>query len=156
MRTRLNAPKQLLLEVQKDGFRCQIFRVLSPSGQELFVEESDLQDCSRSISDDLGHPLYFSMKDAWMAVVGFTSPEGLLRKQVWHQSSAEWIGLSPQFIHADLRPLVQRWLSQVTRDAALNRSVSESIGQWLHALSMDESLMTTGLFNEFNTYRHAS
>jgi hypothetical protein len=51
---------------------------------------------------------------------------------------------------------VQRWLSQVTRDAALNRSVSESIGQWLHALSMDESLMTTGLFHEFNTYRHAS
>jgi len=155
MRTRPNARKQLLLEVQKDGFRSSIHRITSPSGQDIFVEESDLQDCSRPVSDEMGHPVHFSMKDAWMAVTGYTSPEGLMRRQVWHQTSAEWVGLSPVFIHADLRPLVQRSLAQVTRDAALNRSVTESIGLWLRALAPDDAFVNEDLFTA-KSYRHAS
>ena len=156
MRTTSNAQRQLLLEVQKDGCRSMLYRLVSPSGQEMFIEESDLNDCSRPMSDDLGHPVHFSMKDGWTAITGFTSPEGMLRRQVWHQASAEWVGLVPTFIHADLRPLVQRSLAQVTRDAALNRSVTESIGLWLRALSPDDAFVASDLFSTTKTYRHAS
>ncbi|MCF8259029.1 MAG: hypothetical protein K9J06_15850 [Flavobacteriales bacterium] len=156
MRTRRSPHRELLLEVEHNGFRCIIHRSLTPAGAEIFIEESDLPDCSRPQSDDMGYPVHFGMKDAWSALTAYTSPEGMVARRVWHQGRSEWIGLTPVFIHSDLRPLVQRSLAQVTRDAAIDHTVTNSIGQWLRALSPDSTPVSNGLFNHLNTYRHAS
>lgn len=156
MRTRNTHYRELLLEVVHEGHRSLVYRTVSVSGREVFVEETDLPDRSRAVSDDLGHPVYFSMKDAWTTITGFTTSEGLFRRQVWHQPASEWLGLRPAFVHPDLRPLVQRSLAQATHEAALNRSVTESIGLWLRALTNDSAFIQTGLFHPVNTYRHAS
>lgn len=155
MRTRNECPRELLLEVERNGFRRLIYRTMLPSGREVFVEESDMPDCALPQDGD-GYPVHFSMREAWAAITAYTSPEGLLSRQAWHQGGTEWVGLSPVFIHADLRPLVQRALSHVTRDAALNHSVTASIGQWLRALTQEQSCISTGLFTTSNSYRHAS
>jgi len=144
MRTRKEQYRELLLEVERNGFRCLLYRSTTASGREVFMEESDLPDCSRPQSDDLGYPMHFSMKEAWAAITGYTSPEGL------------WASLHPVFVHSDLRPLVQRSLAQVTRDASLSHSVTKGIGQWLRALTIENAPASHGLFNHVNTYRHAS
>lgn len=156
MRVRINPRKELLLELQKDGHRSLLYRTMLPSGKEMFIEETDLPDCSRVQSSEDGYPVHFSMKDAWAAITRYTSSEGLVRRQVWHQGDAEWLGLAPTFIHADLRPLVQRSLAKATHDAALNHSVTESIGLWLRSLTADNARFDHGIFNQQNTYRHAS
>lgn len=156
MRTRNEYSRELLLEVERNGFRRLIYRTVLLSGREVFVEESDLPDCSRTEMEEGGFPVHFSMRDAWTAITAYTSPEGLMARQVWHEGGTEWVALNPVFIHDDLRPLVQRSLSQVTRDAALNQTVTASIGQWLRALTQQRSYVNTGLFTESNTYRHAS
>jgi len=154
MRTRNDFNRELLLEVQHNGFRTLIHRTLTASGRQVFIEESDMPDCSRP--DDEGYPMHFSMSEAWAAVVRYTSPEGLMGRQAWHQGGDEWVGLRPVYIHPDLRPLVQRSLAQMTRNAALDRTVTASIGHWLRALTEKECAVSIGLFNHSNTYRHAS
>lgn len=154
MRTRKHHNKELLLEVQHNGFRTLIYRTLAPSGREVFIGESDMPDCARL--DDEGYPMYFSMAEAWASVVHYVSPEGLMHRQVWHEGGTEWVGLTPISIHPDLRPLVQRSLALVTRNAALDRTVTASIGHWLRALTEQEQHVSFGLFNHQNTYRHAS
>ncbi len=154
MRTRNEFNRELLLEVQHNGFRTLIYRTLSPSGREVFVSESDMPDCARP--DDEGYPMYFSMSEAWASVVRYVSPEGLMRRQVWHEGGTEWLDLTPAYIHPDMRPLVQRSLALATRNAALDRTVTASIGHWLRALTEQEAHVSIGLFNHYNTYRHAS
>ncbi len=156
MRTRRENHRELLLEVEHNGHRCSLYRSTTPTGREIFIEESDLMDCSRPMSDDAGYPLHFSMKDAWSAIVAYTTPEGLLARKAWHLGGSEWTALNPRFIHEDLRPLVQRSLAQVTRDAALDRRVTSHIGAWLHALTVPSPALSIGLFDHLNTYRHAS
>ncbi len=156
MRTRRDNHRELLLEVERNGFRCTIHRSTTASGREIFIEESDLLDCSRPSSDDMGYPVHFSMKDAWACILGYTSPEAMLARRAWHQGGSEWTSLTPMFIHPDLRPLVQRSLAQVTRDAALDRKVTNDLGAWLHALTTASPNLSTGLFQTTNTYRHAS
>lgn len=145
-----------MLEVERNGSRCTLHRTTTASGREILIEESDLLDCSRPTADDMGYPIHFSMREAWAAIVGYTSPEALTTRRAWHQGGSEWTSLTPRFIHPDLRPLVQRSLAQVTRDAALDLKVTNDLGAWLHALTTPPHPLVTGLFNHANTYRHAS
>jgi hypothetical protein len=156
MRTRRENHRELMLEVEHNGFRCIVHRTTTAGGREVFIEESDLLDCSRPADDEQGYPVHFSMKEAWAAINGYTSIEGMLARRAWHLGGSEWMGLNPVFIHPDMRPLVQRSLAQVTRDASLNNRVSANIGQWLRALTQESAPVSNGLFNHVNSYRHAS
>ena len=155
MKSNENTTKELVLEVQKDGFRRLIFRTDIGNGTTLFLEESDLVDFSRPLTESSDFNVFFTKRAFWKSFTEFTSNEGLLNRQVWHEENNEWLNLRPVFIHKDIKHLVQNSLADVTRN--LNSDDAKTIDGircWLRKLSEP----TTDLDNAFNPskkYRYA-
>ncbi len=155
--------KELILEVQKDGYRRLIHRIAKTDGSTLLMEETDLIDLSRPIREGGDFNVYFSKNDLWEAFTRFTSSEGLLRRQVWHESQREWLSLTPMFIHPDMRPLVQQSLTEATRELdAENPAQLEGIHTWLRKLAQPSAVIRDPYFsagrevmNTAKAYLHA-
>ncbi len=155
MKNNADNTKELILEVVKDGYRRLIFRTDIGNGTKLYLEESDLADFSRPITENNDFNVFFTMRAFWKSFVDFTSNEGLLKRQVWHETNNEWLSLKPVFVHADVKHLVQESLSEATREIA-NGDLEqvEGIRTWLRKLAEP----TTELDNAINPskkYRHA-
>ena len=155
MKNNADNTKELVLEVVKDGYRRLIFRTDIGNGTKLYLEESDLADFSRPITENNDFNVFFTMRAFWKSFVDFTSNEGLLKRQVWHETNNEWLSLKPVFVHADVKHLVQESLSEATREIA-NGDLEqvEGIRTWLRKLAEP----TTELDNAINPskkYRHA-
>ena len=155
MKSNENSTKELVLEVQKDGFRRLIFRTEIGNGTTLFLEESDLVDFSRPLTESSDFNVFFTKRAFWKSFMDFTSNEGLLNRQVWHEENNEWLNLKPVFIHKDIKHLVQNSLADVTRNLnADNAKTVEGVRGWLRKLSEP----TTELDNAINPskkYRYA-
>ena len=82
MKNNTNNTKELVLEVVKDGYRRLIFRTDIGNETMLFLEESDLIDFSRPITDNSDFNVFFTMRAFWKSFTDFTSNEGLLNRQV--------------------------------------------------------------------------
>lgn len=147
--------KELVLEVVKDGYRRLIFRQEVGNGSVLFLEESDLIDFSRPLADNDDFSVFFTMRAFWKSFVEFTSNEGLLKRQVWHENTNEWLSLRPVFIHQDIKHLVQASLSEATR--VLNPDDSalvDGIRFWLRKLAEPSAKFDVAL-NAHKNLRHA-
>ena len=163
MKNTEQSKRQLILEVEKNGFRRLIYRITNPDGSFLFMEETDLEDFSRPIREAGDFNVYFNEQRFWKAFVQFTSCEGLLNRQIWHQTTNEWLELTPIFIHADMKQLVQRSLAEATRELNPdNHRQIEGIRTWLQKLSQPTAVvknpyLSVGreIMNAENTYRHA-
>ena len=155
MKSNENNTKELVLEVQKDGFRRLIFRTDIGNGTMLFLEESDLVDFSRPLTESSDFNVFFTKRAFWKSFMGYTSNEGLLNRQVWHEENNEWLNLKPVFVHKDIKHLVQNSLADVTRNLnAEDSKMIDGIRGWLRKLSEP----TTELDNAINpskNYRYA-
>lgn len=155
MKNSENNTKELVLEVAKDGYRRLIFRTVLGNGTTLFLEESDLIDFSRPMTENDDFNVFFTMRSFWKSFVEFTSVEGLSKRQVWHEASHEWLNLHPVFVHADVKRLIQESLSDATRCIANGDSSKvDGIRTWLQKLAEP----TTELDNAINPskkYRYA-
>ena len=155
MKNAENNTKELVLEVVKDGYRRLIFRTDFGNGTVLFLEKSDLVDFSRPMTENDDFNVFFTIGSFWKSFIEFTSVEGLSKRQVWHQASHEWLNLQPVFIHADVKPLIQKSLSEATRCIANgDASKVDGIRTWLKKLAQP----TTELDNAMNPskkYRYA-
>lgn len=146
--------KELVLEVRKDGFRRLIYRTRTSDGSVLFLEESDLMDFSRPMYEDNDFNVFFTERAFWKSFVDFTSTEGLLNRQVWHQSAKDWLSLTPVFIHDDIKSLVQESLAEATREIETSDTmVINGIRNWLRKLA--SSTEQIEMFNTPKKYRHA-
>ncbi len=155
MKNSNNTNRELVLEVQKDGFRRLIFRAETGNGDTLFLEESDLIDFSRPIANNSDFNVFFTKRAFWKSFTEFTSNEGLLNRQVWHEENNEWLDLKPVFIHKDVKHLVQNSLADVTRN--LNVDDAEAIDGvrcWLRKLSEPTTTLDNAI-NPSKKYRHA-
>jgi hypothetical protein len=147
--------RELVLEVVKDGFRRLIFRQNIGNGSTLFLEESDLIDFSRPITENGDFNVFFTKRAFWKSFTEFTSNEGLLKKQVWHEQTNEWLNLKPVFIHADIRPLIQESLADATRNLSGDDTEQiEGLRSWLRKLSEPTTELNT-IVNSAKKYRHA-
>ena len=147
--------KELVLEVVKDGYRRLIFRTDMGNGTTLFLEESDLVDFSRPLTDNNDFNVFFTMRSFWKSLVDFTSNKGLLKRQVWHQSNNEWLSLSPVFIHKDIKHLVQESLAEATRELATdNLEQVDGIRTWLRKLAEPTTTLDTAIYTS-KKYRYA-
>ncbi|MCF8464976.1 MAG: hypothetical protein K9G41_09050, partial [Flavobacteriales bacterium] len=72
MKTKANHSRELVLEVVKDGYRRLIFRTDIGNGTTLFLEESDLIDFSRPITDNSDFNVFFTMRAFWKSFTEFT------------------------------------------------------------------------------------
>lgn len=155
MKTNANNTKELVLEVVKDGYRRLIFRTDIGNGTTLFLEESDLIDFSRPLTDNSDFNVFFTMRAFWKSFTEFTSIEGLSKRQVWHEASNEWLSLNPVFVHEDVKHLIRESLSEATRGIQNGDMQNvEGIRTWLRKLAEP----TTELENAINPskkYRHA-
>jgi len=155
MKNNTNNTKELVLEVVKDGYRRLIFRTDIGNGSTLFLEESDLIDFSRPITENDDFNVFFTMRAFWKSFTEFTSNEGLLNRQVWHESNNEWLNLKPVFVHQDVKHLIQESLGNATREIQNGDSKNvEGIRTWLRKMSEP----TTELENAINPskkYRYA-
>lgn len=128
--------KELLLEVEKDGHRRLLYRELTASGDEIFLEESDLIDFSRPLTDSSDYSVFFSLRSFWRSFTEFTSNEGLLNRQVWHQNTNEWLNLQPVFVHERMRTLIQESLRKMIQEGQYHQNNEmDGIRYWLKALS---------------------
>lgn len=149
------AKRELVLEVVKDGFRRLVFREDIGNGNTLFLEESDLTDFSRPITENGDFNVFFTKRAFWKSFTEFTSNEGLLKRQVWHQQSNEWLNLKPLFIHPDIKNLVQESIADTTRNLCTeNAEEIEGLRNWLRKLSEPASQLNS-LVTNTKTYRHA-
>lgn len=147
--------RELVLEVVKDGFRRLIFRQNIGNGSTLFLEESDLIDFSRPITENGDFNVFFTKRAFWKSFTEFTSNEGLLKKQVWHEQTNEWLNLKPVFIHTDIRPLIQESLADATRNLSGDDTEQiEGLRSWLRKLSEPTTELNT-IVNSAKKYRHA-
>lgn len=145
-------PKELVLEVQKDGHRKLIYRTIAADGTPLFIEESNLVDFSRPFYEGDDFNVFFTDKAFWKSFLEYTSLDGFTNRQVWHQTSNEWLTLNPVFIHNDLKSLIQNSLAEVLRNLSTEQqSELEGVRAWLRALSGVETQNT----NSFKTLRYA-
>ena len=155
MKSNENNTRELVLEVVKDGYRRLVFRTKMNNGNVLFLEESDLIDYSRPMSESNDFNVFFTMKAFWKSFVDFTSTEGFLKRQVWHETNNEWLSLKPIFVHQDVKKLVQESLAEATREISHgDLEQIEGIRTWLRKLAEP----TTELDNAINPskkYRHA-
>ena len=155
MKNNTNNTKELVLEVVKDGYRRLIFRTDIGNGTMLFLEESDLIDFSRPLTDNSDFNVFFTMRSFWKSFADFTSNEGLLKRQVWHETNNEWLSLKPVFVHEDVKHLIQESLAEATRSIQNgDASKVEGIRTWLRKLAEP----TTELENTINAskkYRYA-
>lgn len=155
MKSNENTTKELVLEVQKDGFRRLIFRTDVGNGSMLFLEESDLADFSRPLTESSDFNVFFTKRAFWKSFTEFTSNEGLLNRQVWHQENNEWLNLKPVFIHKDIKHLVQNSLADVTRNLDSNDSQSiDGVRSWLRKLSEPTANLNLAI-NTTKKYRYA-
>lgn len=155
MKSNENTTKELVLEVQKDGYRRLIFRTDIGNGTMLFLEESDLVDFSRPLTDEGDFNVFFTKRAFWKSFTEFTSNEGLLKRQVWHEENNEWLELRPVFIHDDVKHLVQGSLADVTRNLNPDNSAQiDGIRTWLRKLSEPTTLLDQAI-NPSKTYRYA-
>lgn len=155
MKSNENTTKELVLEVQKDGYRRLIFRTDIGNGTMLFLEESDLVDFSRPLTDDGDFNVFFTKRAFWKSFTEFTSNEGLMKRQVWHEENPEWLELRPVFIHDDIKHLVQGSLADVTRNLNADNSAQiDGIRTWLRKLSEPTTTLDQAI-NPSKTYRHA-
>lgn len=155
MKSNENTTKELVLEVQKDGYRRLIFRTDIGNGTMLFLEESDLVDFSRPLTVDGDFNVFFTKRAFWKSFTEFTSNEGLMKRQVWHEENHEWLELRPVFIHDDIKHLVQGSLADVTRNLnPENSGQIDGIRSWLRKLSEPTTSLEQAI-NPSKTYRHA-
>lgn len=163
MKNQQQDKKELVLEVEKDGFRRLVHRITRTDGITLFMEETDLVDFSRPIREGGDFNVYFTERAFWRSFTQFTSSEGLLNRQVWHETTKEWLGLTPLFIHPDMEHLVQQSLAEATRELSANNGQQiEGIRTWLRKLAQPKAVvknpyLSAGreIMNAENIYRHA-
>ena len=154
METNDQTPRELLLEVQRDGCRRLIYRTTSVENSPLFVEESNLMDFSRPFYEGDDFNVFFTEKAFWRSFTEYTSFEGFSNRQIWHETSNEWLSLTPVFIHNDIKHLIQESLSEIIRNLSENQETEmEGIRKWLRALSTSSSSIT--IKQPYNTLRHA-
>lgn len=147
--------KELILEVVKDGYRRLVYRQVSENGNVIYLEESDIIDFSRPISDNGDYNVFFSKRELWKSLTEFTSNEGLLKRQVWHQKTNEWLALNPIFVHQSISSLVQESLSLVLKNLTTQKPEElEGVRNWLRAVSTSraKSIHKT---NSFKQLRYA-
>lgn len=155
MKNAENNTKELILEVEKDGYRRLLYRTDFGNGSPLFLEDSDLPDYSRPITEADDFNVFFTMRAFWKSFTEFTSIEGVAQRQVWHQNTHEWLNLKPTFIHPDLKALVQKSLVQATQDISLGRDENvEGIRAWLRKLSEPTTQLDNAI-NPSKNYRYA-
>lgn len=156
MKTSENNQKELLLEVQKDGCRRLIYRIRSVENSPLFVEESNLIDYSRPFYENDDFNVFFTEKAFWKSFTEFTSEQGFANRQVWHQTLNDWLTLEPEFIHSDIKHLIQQSLAEATRDISIeDKRQVDGIRMWLRALSQPMVQFEKAVVNPLQTYRHA-
>jgi hypothetical protein len=156
MKKQQNIQKELILEVQKDGFRRFIYKTSNADGSSLYLEESSLPDFSRPMSGEADHNVFFTKRAFWKSFIAYTSCEGLLKRQVWHESSKEWLNLNPVFIHNDIKHLVQQSLAKATQQlSAESGNQIDGIRGWLAKLAQSPALLQESISNPQNNYRHA-
>lgn len=128
--------KELLLEVEKGGYRRLLYRQITELGDTIYLEESDLVDFSRPLNDNSDFSVFFSLRAFWKSFTDYTSNEGLLNRQVWHQNTNEWLELHPVFVHENMRAVIQESLRKLIKEN-LNQQQQEldGIRFWLKALS---------------------
>ncbi|MFM1876929.1 MAG: hypothetical protein RL266_2666 [Bacteroidota bacterium] len=147
--------RELVLEVIKDGFRRVVFREDIGNGNTLYLEESDLVDFSRPVTDNGDFNVFFTKKAFWNSFIEYTSSEGLLKKQVWHEQTNEWLQLRPVFVHSDIRPLVQESLAVATRNLSSDDEQQiDGLRFWLRKLSESTNQFDT-IINRSKNLRHA-
>jgi hypothetical protein len=152
MKKQQTNPKELVLEVQKDGHRKLIYRTIAADGTPLFIEESNLVDFSRPFYEGDDFNVFFTDKAFWKSFLEYTSSDGFTNRQVWHQTTNEWLTLRPIFIHKDVQHLIQESIADVLRNLSTDQqSELEGVRSWLRALSGVETQNT----NSFKTLRHA-
>jgi hypothetical protein len=147
--------KELVLEIVKDGYRRLVFRQKVGNGSVLFLEESDLIDFSRPLSDNEDFNVFFTMKAFWKSFLDYTSNEGLLKRQVWHETANEWLTLQPVFIHPDIKHLVQTSLAVATRELnSEDTALIDGIRAWLRKLAEPSTKLDIAITTRKNL-RHA-
>ncbi|MCF8278066.1 MAG: hypothetical protein K9J17_15135 [Flavobacteriales bacterium] len=155
MKSNANNTNELVLEVVKDGFRRLVYRTYNSDGSPLFLEESDLEDFSRPISDSGDFNVFFTERAFWRSLTAYTSNEGVLNRSVWHQPANEWLDLQPVFIHADIKDLVQQSLAEVTRQLSSNNQRAEGLRVWLRKLAQPTTQVDKVIANPSKKYRYA-
>ncbi|MCB9191385.1 MAG: hypothetical protein H6603_03335 [Flavobacteriales bacterium] len=147
--------KELVLEIVKEGYRRLVFRQKVGNGSVLFLEESDLVDFSRPLSENEDFNVFFTMRAFWKSFLEYTSNEGLLKRQVWHEATNEWLTLQPVFIHPDIKHLVQASLAEATRELNSDDTVLiDGIRNWLRKLAEPSTKLDIAL-NTRKNLRHA-
>lgn len=148
--------KCLVLEVVKDGYRRLVHRTATAGGDRLFVEESDLLDFSRPTYETNDYNVFFTERAFWKSFTEYTSTEGLLNRNVWHQSMKEWLSLSPVFIHEDIKHLVQESLAEATREInSADAKQINGIRTWLRALAQPSNEIYNAINEPTKKYRYA-
>ncbi len=149
-------PKELLLEIKKDGYQRSIYRTSNVDGSTLYLEESNLPDFSRPMGAEEDHNVFFTQRAFWKSFTEYTSCEGLLNRNVWHETDQEWLNLHPTFIHKDIKHLVQQSLAEATAQLAIGNSAQiDGIHGWLRKLAQPTALIQENHINHQNNYRHA-
>jgi hypothetical protein len=146
--------RELILEVATDGQRRMIYRTVSATGDALYLEESELEDHTRPVSEDSDFNVFFTEWSFWRSFVEYTSLEGLKNRHVWHQPANEWLGLTPVFIHEDLCPLVRKSVAEASRELHADARQWEGMRVWLQHLSGLSTANET-IVEPSKIYRHA-
>lgn len=98
--------------------------------------------------------MFFTKRAFWKSFVEFTSLEGFSSRQVWHETTNEWLDLKPVFVHSDIKPLIQETLSDAIRNLSDNEPRKlDGIRAWLRALSTSKA--EPQIQKPFKTLRHA-
>ena len=99
--------------------------------------------------------MFFTKRAFWKSFTEFTSNEGLLNRQVWHEENHEWLNLKPVFVHKDIKHLVQNSLADVTRNLDSDDAKTiDGIRCWLRKLSEPTTELDIAM-NPSKKYRYA-
>ena len=106
---------ELMLELNYEDRRSQLFRLVTDEGIIMYYEESDIPDLNRPVGLENSVPLYYSLESAWKAISAFVSQTRFNNRLSWHEASCDWLQLKPSYVHTLIRPFIMRSLSEQTR-----------------------------------------
>ena len=156
MRTQNNKP-ELILELNLQERRSQLYRLFAEDGTVMFYVESDLNYPGMDLQTEDSLPLFYSLSSALKCIFGFIGNNSNSTRTVWHQTTQDWLLLNPTFIHAIVRPLIMRALSEATRYMeTLNPYQIDGLRQWIRrTCSSSELRINYPLITNTNYHVHA-
>ena len=144
---------ELMLELNYEDRRSQLFRLVTDEGIIMYYEESDIPDLNRPVGLENSVPLYYSLESAWKAISAFVSQTRFNNRLSWHEASCDWLQLKPSYVHTLIRPFIMRSLSEQTRKTeSLLQSELDGLRNWINRTSSPSPLQLNT--QPANTARH--